>query len=175
MALVVTPSSPSATSYSTRAAAVARAAIDPRGTTFLTLDGEVQDQLLAMGALDIDAALLASGRLRAASATTTQALVLPLAGQDTILTAAVLANQLLAFHYADRQSLGEIGVPIADTSNIKEKTSGPLTTVRFSPAEMGRTTTTVLDGLPAHVRGYLEPFLRQTSVAWGQGIVQRTS
>lgn len=170
MALVTTPGADNATSYADVASALARAALDVRGTTFagLETDGE-REPLLAMATLDIDAALLASGRQRGCKYRETQALEQP---RETgiLATTLVIATQLLAFHLADRQSLGEIGTPVADTRHIRRDKTGPLETEYFAPTTLARD---AFEALPAHVQAYLTPLLMPAGASWGTGTVAR--
>ncbi len=167
MALVVTPGAVDATSYADLASTLVRAVIDVRATAFLDLgDATVQEALLAMATSDIDAALCSTDRLAGRKADAAQALEVPRGGSTSIPPAIVRATQLLAFHLADKLQLGEIGTAIADTSNVKEDTLGPLTTVYF---DRKAATIAAYDALPAHVRGLLASLLVATTVGYGYG------
>lgn len=174
MPLIVDPGLATTTSYSARADAVARAALDVRGTTFAGVGETLQDQLLAQASVDVDAALLSNDRFVSNRANDDQALEFPQGTNTTHPAKVVLATQVLAFHLAERQSLGEIGTPVADVSSVKEKTIGELTTVYFDRGT-ATGTATAWESLPAAVRGLLSAFLSATQVAWGQGRAVRAS
>lgn len=172
MALVTTPSAADATSYSSVAAALARAALDPRGATFAGLASDaLREPFLAMATIEIDGALLETGRLIGDKAVADQALELPRGSDTTIDSRAVLATQLLAFHLAERHALGEIGTPVADTGNVKRDKTDVLETEYFAPSAG----TSAFDTLPAWVRALLTPLLSSTTVRWGSGIARRAS
>lgn len=173
MPLVTTPGAVDATSYSSLADALVRAALDVRATAFLAVAADTtQEALLAMATSDIDAALLSTGRLRGVKASETQALELPRAGSSVLPVNLVRATQLMAFHLAERLELNEIGTAIADTSNVKEDTTGPLTTVYFEPKTA---TLTAFEQLPVHVRGHLESLLQSATANYGTGTAVRGS
>lgn len=170
MALVTTPGAADATSYSDVTAASARAVIDIRGTTFAGLASDtLRERLLAMATLDIDAALLSTGRQRGTKYRDDQALEQP-RDNGILATSLVLATQLQAFHLAERHALGEIGTPIANTSNVRRDKVGELETEFFAPTS---TLTNAFDLLPAQVRALLTPLLASDASAWGTGTVVR--
>lgn len=172
MALVVTPSAADATSYSSVAAALVRAALDPRGATFAALASDaLREPFLAMATIDIDGALLETGRLIGDKAASTQSLELPRGTDVTIDTRVVLACQLLAFHLAERHQLGEIGTPLANTGNIKRDKTDVLETEYFAPSAG----LTAFDALPSYVRALLTPLLLSSRMAWGSAIATRAS
>lgn len=172
MALVTTPGAVDANSYTELASALLRAAIDPRGATFAAIvSSSDQEALLAMATVDVDGALLATGRLDGSKASADQALEFP-RSTATIPHGIVLATQLLAFHYAERKSLGEIGTPIADTSNVKRDKTDVLETEYFEPTVAALS---LFDALPQHVRAYLAAFLVPSFGTWGTGTVVRGS
>ncbi len=176
MALVVTPGAADAVAYSDRAAALARAAIDVRGATFLAIAGETaeaqQEALLATAAAMIDAALIGSDRLAGDPLADDQAMALPL--EDIALErGAIRANQLLAFHLAERKSLGEIGTPVANTANVKRKKIGEIEKEFFAPGAV--VSASALPSLPDDVAGYLMPYLTSATAGYGMSDVVRGS
>lgn len=169
MTLVVTPGASDATSYADVTAALARAALDLRSTAFVALTTPQQEAALATATAGIDAGLLATGRQRGSKSQSDQALQQP--RDDGVLAPPlVLATILYAFVLADKLSLGEIGTPIADTSNVKEDTVGELTTVFFAPSERAAS---AFEALPGEVRGLLGGLLMSTTAAWGSAVVSR--
>lgn len=172
MALVTTPSAADATSYSSVAAALARAALDPRGTTFAALASDaLREPFLAMATIEIDAALLETGRLIGDKAVATQALEMPRGTDTTIDGRVVLATQLMAFHLAERSALGEIGTPIANTGNIKRDKTDVLETEYFAPSAGA----SAFEALPAAVRALLTPLLLTSRTLWGSALATRAS